>query len=647
MFAAFSLLCAVWPSPAQQPASPASAEKPATPETPAQIELLETHMRFESNGDSRKEVHARVRINSELGVRQFSHLNFDFNHSYEQIEIPQVRITHKSGGTAEILPSAITDQPNPAVASAPTYQDIRVKSVRILGLEPADILDYRVVTSTTHPPLAPDFWLDHNFDRTGIVSQENFELDLPSSRQPRVRVDPASPQPVIQNSGDGDAARISYRWSRTAAPEQASKDLSSAREPDIVVSTFTGWQQVADCLKPLLQPSEKSVREVSGKTSELIRGAKNTDARIEAIYNFVSQKIRTVDLPLGATGFKTRAVADVLSSGYGTQEDKYLLFAALVNSVAGPPRAGLISTTAADLRDWTPRPDAFDQLLTMSGYTAANFWLDLNLEVAPFGMIPSQIRGRHPFVIGPGVGNTWPAIDDALPFPARQTVRIDATLNVEGALDAKVKYSMRGDNELLLRVAFHQAPRDKWKEVAQLLALSDGFRGNIISVSASDPTATKLPFTVEYEITQPKFVDWSKKPVRVPALLPQLGVPELPSKPESGAATTPIDLGIPLDVDTRVTLRVPPGTSVEVPTGTVVDRDYATFASRYNTQSGIISASRHINFLHRKVPSDRAADYAAFLHAVQTDQAQHFTLSRTDTTPSPGATKAKPGSPKP
>ena len=239
----------------------------------------------------------------------------------------------------------------------------------------------------------------------------------------------------------------------------------------------------------------------------------------------------------------------------------------------------------------------------------------------------------------------WKTISEELPFPASQRVSVDAALAADGALNAKVRYSMRGDNELLLRIAFHQSPRDKWKEVAQLLALSDGFRGKIISASASDPTVTKLPFTVEYEISQTKFVDWAKKPVRIPALLPRLAVPDLPEKGANGAAASPVELGTPLDVDTRVTLRLPPGISVEVPTGTVVDREYATFVSRYNTQSSVITASRHINFLHRQVPAGQSADYAAFLHAVQTDQSQHFTLSRTDASAHPGTPKA--GTPKP
>jgi len=179
---------------AKQDTKQSGASQPAeTEKNAAQIELLETKYRFEANGDSRKEVHTRVRINNELGVRQFARLNFDFNRSFQAIEIPLVRISHPSGGIADILPSAITDNPNPAVVDAPAYQDVRVKSVRVLGLQPGDLLEYHVITTTTHHPLAPDFWLDHSFDRSGIVSEEMFELDLPASPPVQIRVNPETP----------------------------------------------------------------------------------------------------------------------------------------------------------------------------------------------------------------------------------------------------------------------------------------------------------------------------------------------------------------------------------------------------------------------------------------------------------------------
>ena len=164
--------------------------------------------------------------------------------------------------------------------------------------------------------------------------------------------------------------------------------------------------------------------------------------------------------------------------------------------------------------------------------------------------------------------------------------------------------------------------------MAGLLALSDGFRGQVTSVNVSDPMATRDPFTVEYEITQAKFVDWSKKPVRIPALLPQIALPDLPAKTEAGEAARAIELGTPLDVDTQMTLKLPSGTTVQTPAGTSVERDYAKFTSKYNTAANTVTASRRVNFLLREIPGDRAMDYNAFVRAVQNDQAQAITLVR-------------------
>ena len=630
-------------------AADTAAEKPATPETPAQIELLETHIRFEANGDSRKEVHTRVRINSELGVRQFSHLNFDFNRSFEQIEIPLVHITHASGGTADILPSAITDQPNPGAADAPAYQDVRVKSVRILGLEPADVLEYRIITTTTHRPLAPDFWLDHTFDRSGVVSHELYELNVPTSRQAQIRTNPATPATPAE-SETKDSTRRTYKWD--VKPENFTDhptdkpDASS--EPDIVVTTFTSWEQLSTRLKSFLNnASSPSIWAESMR----LTGSSKEPVPDSLLYDLVRGKIKTIDLPLDFSEFPLRQASEVLSSGYGRPEEKLELLLILhgQQSLQHPVNTRVLAYSDVDSpEDQLPRPSVLKGLVLNISESNRNVYLDPSLEVAPYGMIRADLRGKKALVLGgcpTGKSRCWQTIPNELPFPSTQRVIVDAALAADGTLTAKVKYSMRGDNELLLRIAFHQSPRDKWKEVAQLLALSDGFRGKIISASASDPTVTKLPFTVEYEISQTKFVDWAKKPVRIPALLPQLAVPDLPEKAANGAAASPVDLGTPLDVDTRVTLRLPPGTSVEVPTGTVVDRDYATFVSRYNTQTGVITASRHIDFLHRQVPAGQSADYAAFLHAVQTDQSQHFTLSHTDAAAHPGTSKA--ATPKP
>jgi hypothetical protein len=278
----------------------------------------------------------------------------------------------------------------------------------------------------------------------------------------------------------------------------------------------------------------------------------------------------------------------------------------------------------------------------MSGYPSVTFWMDLNIEVAPFLMVPPEFRGKQVFVVGPAVEDRWERVLTAVPFPSSQGVKIDASLTVDGKLTSKVRYSMRGENELLLRVAFHQTPRDKWDGVAQLLALSDGFRGQVSKTAVSDPYATHEPFTVRYEISQLKFVDWVKKPVRVPAILPLLGLPDPPAKTAPRSDPLPIELGTPLDVEVSAVLHLPAGTTAHIPTGTSVERDFATYSSKYSAKDGTLTATRHLNFILRQIPADRAADYNAFLRTVQNDESQVFTLERADTTPPAGSKPQKP-----
>ena len=631
VLAAFALALSAAAAPplstAQQAKPEAKDAKSApTEKNPAQIELLETKYRFETNGDSRKEVHTRVRINNELGARQFARLNFDFNRSFQSVEIPFVRVTHASGGTADILPSAITDNPNPAVVDYPAYHDVRVKSVRILGLQPDDLLEYRVITTTAHHPLAPDFWLDHTFDRSGVVSREIFELDLPASLNLSLKINPETPTLPV---GTKDGAREVYRWQCQSAGKSVGHEDSEARKPDVSLSTFQSWNQLAKRLAPLIFPSKDDVVAMRERAFKISEGV--VDGETGMFYDFVSQKIKTVDLPLEATGFRARKPKDTLDSGYASAEDKFALFATL----SGGGKAGFVSDFVGKAIDELPSPARFKYLLTFGHQVGLSYWLDLNAEVAPEGMIPSQFRrnlilGIFWSISTPSESN-WETIDSRLPpYRGAQNVSVKASIDAEGKLLAKVRYGLRGDNELLLRVAFHKTEKERWKDVAQMLALSDGFRGQIVNVTASDPYATKEPFTVEYEISQPKFVDWSKKIVRIPAILPLPGLPDPPTAAQI-AANKPIELGTPLAIDLETTIELPAGATAQAPIGTTVNRDYATFTSKYSVQGNTLHASRSLHFISSELPASRATDFNAFLHAVQSDQTQLFTVQLNNT----------------
>jgi hypothetical protein len=656
--------------PSEKAAAAKSEEKPALP---FQILLLETHIRFEANGDSRKEVHTIVKINDLAGARQFSRLGFDYNRAFQKVEIPLVKISHANGGTSEILPSAITDAPNPAVQDFPAYHDVRVKSVRILGLQEGDAIEYRVITTTTKHPLAPDFWLEHNFDMSGQVVKEVYAVELPASRVKKIAVvKPAIgeilpeitsplnpgydtehlhlrfskylPQAQIVSTGSNDSNFTSFTW--TVTDPASAKDRKVQRDDsslyaDLEISTFTEWSVFSERIFHIW--GEARSQEVDRQAKELTAGVVDHTEAQRILYDFVATKIQTVDVALGATLFAIRPAEDTLRSKYGSPLDKMILLVALAHAAQME-----LSPAIVPHEPWKwitgeyvyKSPARFDRIVACDCAARPSLFLDPGLEVAPFGMVAAELRGRlvllpQPLSAPPKTTimrsmvygeKDWRIIPNELPFAALQNVQIAGQISTDGKLTAKVKYVMRGDNELLLREAFHQTPKERWKEVAGLLALSDGFRGTITNVTASDPMATKDPFTVEYEITQPKFVDWSKKPVRIPALLPQIALPDAPGK-----EAKKIELGTPLDVQTSLTLKLPEGTAVQTPAATSVARDYATFASKYDAHLNTINASRHINFLKRELPIDRTPDYSTFLRAVQNDQAQPIVLLAPET----------------
>ena len=615
------------------------AEKPAEKAViPFQIQLLETHIRFEANGDSRKDVHTIVKINDLVGAREFARLAFDFNRAYQQVEIPMVRVTHANGGTSEVLPSAITDAPNPAVEKYPAYQDVRVKAVRILGLQEGDTIEYRVITTTTHHPLAPDFWVEHTFDRSGQVLEERYELDLPTSREVRVWSSEDAASFDKQESSEGVEARVLYSWkypgsrASSVASDKAESGKASQKElpayltdGDLAVTTYADWQKFMIAVQKFFPYSAPLSTEIKIESAALTSQGKTTEEQLRRLYNFVAKKIDTVELPLGASGYASRPAEEILKSGYATPEDKCVLLISLARAAAIEAKPALTGLHLQKSSRIPVLPTIFTNAFVLALDAKKQIWMDPTEAVTPFAMIAVNLRGKPALLPYPLSDiRFFENVSTSLPFAAFQKVGVTATVGEDGKLSAKVKYTLRGDNELLLRVAFHKTAKEKWKDVAGLLALSDGFRGVITSATASDPMATKQPFTVEYELTQAKFVDWAKKPVRIPALLPQIGLPDASTKSSGGG----IELGTPLDVETTETLRLPPGVTVQAPAGTMVQRDYATYTSKYGSATGMLTAYRHIHFVQREVTADRAVDYGAFVQAVQNDQAQYFVLER-------------------
>jgi tetratricopeptide (TPR) repeat protein len=597
------------------------------------IEQYTTSARFENDGTGERDLLVRVRIQSDAGAQQWSTLVFDYLAPDEHVAVRYVRVRKPDGMTVAAGSDATEDTSSPIAHDAPAFANCREVRVAVPSLSAGATLEYEVVTRTVNAPAADEFWFEHSFTHDAVVLDERLEVNVPEDRELKL----ASPNFHYEKQiGNG---RAIYRWkysnvTRPAAEDpRANRTFADAKPPDILLTTFANWDDVARWYAKLQSAEGELTPEIRAQAKEIAANRSSDLDKIEALYDFVAKQIRYVNLPLGVGSYQPHSAAEVLEKKYGDAQDKHVLLAALLRST-GFDASALLIPSVRRLDVALPAPSQFDHVITVVPLAGRRIFMDATSDVTPFQMLPASLREKPALLVssadrGEIFGKIVPTPADP-PFRSSQHVEIAGRISELGRLTAEARYTLRGDTELLLRTAFHQAPPAQWNPLAQTILNLDGLHGEVTAVKSSDPTATHDPFQLEIGFTQMDFVDWSAKQARVALPLLAIGLPDPPND-----KIKPIDLGSPLDVTVQLTLDLPPDLTAQPPVGVSVARDYAEFRSsyRFDPQAHAIEAERAVNFKLREIPSSRKADYLAFSHAVSSDQAQPLVVENI----SPGA----------
>lgn len=588
------------------------------------IEQYFTAARFENDGTGERDLTVRIRVQTEAGAQQLRELVFAYDSANEQMDVRYLRIRKADGTVVAAGSEAAKDATAAAVRDAPAYADYKEKHIAVPALAPGDTLEYEIATRIVTPPAPGEFWFQHNFLAAARPLDERMEINVPQDRAVHVQ---SANFPFEKADEDG---RILYRWKKAGTAQSADKDSSKrkpspgeAKSPDVQLTSFASWGDVARWYAKLERDRSEPTPELRAKTAELIRGRLPTIAKIEKLYGYVSTKIRYVSLPFSASQLQPHSAADVFSHQYGDAKDKHVLLAAMLRA-AGIEADAILISYERKLDAGVPNPAQFDHVLTAVPVGNRIVWMDSTAEVAPFGLLPAPLRGKPALLVRPdGTGKIVETPADPA-FRSTQSVDISGRVSDLGNLRATLRYRLRGDTELALRLAFRHTPASQWKELGQTIMTYDGIRGEATSVTSSDPLNTSFPFQVAIEYSQPNFLDWSSKKDRVALPLLTIGLPNTPEA--SGSA---IEIGSPLHVAVRSTLTFPANFRAEPPVGLAVSRDYAEYESHYDFSLRTLTAERSLDFKMRELPAARADDYLAFTRAVTTDQGQSVVVENT------------------
>ena len=606
------------------------------------VEQLHTTYRFENDGTGRKEVVARVKVQSEAGVEQWGQLVVGYSSANERVEFSYVRVVKADGKIVTADPDAVQDLTAPVQREAPVYTDFRQKHVTVPGLRPGEELEYDIVT-VIHTALAPgQFWIAEDFDKSDIVLDEQLEINIPQGRKVDLKTKPGLDPKITEAGG-----RRVYVWtSNHLQREDDDKDKDKKEKkkkpqpesPAVQMTTFTSWAEVGSWYHGLEEERREPSAEIRAKAAQLTAGKTTDLEKIEALYDYVAQNFRYISLSFGLGRYQPHAAADVLHNQYGDCKDKHTLLAALLEA-EGFSVSSVLINSSRKLDPDVPSPSQFDHVISMVPLGKEEVWMDTTTEVAPFRLLSYNLRKKQALVIPEkGAAHLEETPADP-PMADTQLQELDGKVDELGKLSAHVEYAARGDTELLMRLIFRRVPNAQWKQVVQTISSMSGLDGDVSNVKIGDPTATKTPFVIEFEIEKPNFLDWTKKKSELDLPFSQLNLADADEDADAGPDADPIELGPPAQFDFKVNLEFPPKYKTQLPLAFSVKRDYGEYTASYKLEGNVFRSERRLVMRQRDLPQARASDYLAFRRAVMADLGQRLIVENTaggSMTPPPG-----------
>jgi len=559
---------------------------------------------LEKDGTSTEDVSARVRVQSQTGAQEFGLLKFPYASASSSLELVSVRVRKPGGRVVETPKENVLEMPADITRQAPFYSDLKEMHVAVKGLEVGDTLEYQY-RIRVHSPLDPrQFWEQYDFFKLGISLKEELQLWVPRDRYVKVY----SPRYPSTSSEQG-AYRV-YTWKTARLENKRDPKPPNAQEqkprdpPDVLISTFRSWEEVGAWFRDRIGPRAVPTPEVRAKAEELTRGAADEKQKTLAIYNYVSQKVRYIGVALGVGRYQPHAAAEVLANDYGDCKDKHTLLAALL-AAAGVPAGGALVNSAVKIDPEVPSPGQFDHVVSVLARGSELNWMDTTIEVAPFGFLVAPLRRKQAlYVPAEGPARLVETPPDP-PFLSVWDFQMDGKLDDAGTFTGKAQIAVRGDLEILLRLAFRQAGPARWNEVMQAVSGNLGFGGKVSEVTADPPEATDTAFHIRYQYVRETYGDWPNR--RVPAPLPAILLPEAPAVTEKNPE--PLDLGTPTEISMRATMKLPEDSTPQLPRSRDLNQEFATFHSSTTFSEATLRVER---LYEPKVRAIEAAQFEAY-----------------------------------
>ena len=517
------------------------------------------------NGQSRYTIHQVVKILTERGIQKYGDIAIPYQPAAQNIGVNIARTITADGTVLQPPAEAFNDVTPPGLLSQNLYSDAMWKVISMVGLAPGVCIEYQVTLEDKIP--GGETWITsgYNFQGTETTLETTYALQMPKMwhLQWEIANDANTKEPQVSYT-ENDTVVYIWRYGEMPALtlEEGMPHINNV-VPRLRYSSIKDWDSVYNWYKNLAKERYTTDADIEAKVEQLTSHLTTTDAKIQAIYQFVATNIRYVGIELGQSAYQPSPATEVFRVQYGDCKDKTTLLISMLDLVGIKAYPVLLSVAPHERVETTlPSLSQFNHLIAAIPTGDTYTWLDPTSSTCRYGDLPYNVQGRTGFLIA----DTRGAFVEIPVLPSatnRLVSTTELTLSKGGGVQGTLYIQTNGQYDINARWAYQQIQPSLLKSTLAT-ELSQQFPGiQVAWHDISDLNDLNVPLTINLGFRVENYATQLENDMLLP-----LPIDEFADYAETFAnehRTYPLDMGYPMQIEKEIRIEIPDGWTATLP----------------------------------------------------------------------------------
>lgn len=407
-------------------ALPASAQSGFSPSVSVQRERID--LVVNEDGTYRESAEQSVRIRTPKGIEEYGSQEISYIASQEEILSVEGWTLTPDGTRIPVLPAAIQDRAEDNRGGISEFSDTRVKVIVFPRVFVGSVVSYRATSRMHTMPYPGEFTRTFVFSPSIPYEDWQLHIVLPATR--RLYVDKRGVDGGLEKTVDGwSYYTFRYRRDRAEAPMRGAAGALHYNDY-LLLSTMPDLLALGRVANRFFEPNVEVTEEIRQLAKDLTANAKNERDKVRLLYNWVTQNIRYVSIPLGEGYLVPNPASKVLHSRYGDCKDHVVLLESLLKAVGVESSPALISASGNQRLSSIGAHYPINHVITY--VPSLDLYLDSTDPFAPFGTLPLSDLDKPVVLTRLGrLGQTpsMKADDHTSRTEVRMTIRSDGSIS--------------------------------------------------------------------------------------------------------------------------------------------------------------------------------------------------------------------------